>query len=192
MSTDPKNGENQEDNFTEAEIKEAEEFFTALEVADPNKTLTAEEAGKITEMAKRTKTTVAQKEHWRTKAQQLEEAAKATKPPVAAPKKDGEEKITKADMTEYRLDTGYSKEVVDVIAETAKALNISLEDAAKKPHIASYIKSQQSADDNADASVAPSRRGASAAAGGEKDWSKVSKADMIEKRNKVMRGGRQS
>ncbi len=197
MSTEIKNGENHEEinleeDFTPEvlqEIADAEAEIEALKDKEFDD-LSDEERIKFKEatevLTKNLKTTIAQKNHWKQKATKANEKPEDKKP--AESKKQEDEKITKTDILEFRQDTGYSKDIVQEIADYAKAHGLTLEEAEKKPIIQTYIKNVEKEREVDGASVAPSRRGNSAPVTKERDWSTVSKAEFLKKRNEVANG----
>lgn len=183
-----------------AAIDASDEFivnFKEEDYDDPDK---VEELRKHVENSK---TTIHQKRHFRDKATKLEadlveagKAGKAGKPPVKKDDKpgndgkadDGAAKVVDpTQIVNFRLDNpSYSKEVITEITRLAGAFGVSMEEVAASETGKAVIKSIESRNDNADATLPPSRK---AGTGIEKrDWSNATPAEIEAQRNLILTG----
>lgn len=196
MDKDKKGGENLDPKIAEQlekltpeeiqEVEEAEEFINNFNEEDLENA-SDEDKDKLKDALKKAKTTINQKRHFRDKLKKLEEGDKKPDQPIKKKSDSDSETITKADETEFRLDTGFSKDVIKEIADYARSLGITLQQAAEKPAMKALIKEKQDSDEIDNATYGSKKRagGGTHENGNIKDWSTASREDIIKHRNKI-------
>lgn len=185
---DNKNQFKSEEEMTPAELqaeKEREELilnFKAEDLQDETKKAALEEA------LKNSKTTIAQKRHFREKYNELKGAVK----PAVETKTEKTETADEGSsvMLELRQDNPWmTKEVAKEIVATAKSRNESVETTMQRPYIASWLLQIKADLEVENASLAPSKKGGGGSGATERDWSQASPEDMEKQRIKIMSRG---
>ncbi len=167
----------------EAEQAKLEEFINEFTEDDYED---AEKVEKLKAAHKQLKTTIAQKNHYRSKYNEVVKKPEEKKNDAAPA--ENKSKFDKADILEFQLDQKIPKEVARTVANFAEANGLTLEQAIEHEVMKPYVKAKVDSMEVDDAIVAPRNRGGSKPP--EKDWSKASNAEIVAQRQRIMRGGR--
>ena len=133
--------ENQEENDTPKNEEDLETPETPQE---------EKPEGEKPEKSKELQSALAQKDHWRTKAEEAEkqlQSLKKEEPPKGASKEAKDEWRSKVDFLLQNSDKKYSGEEFDHIANIASQADISLEEAAKREDEYIQFKRKKAEDD---------------------------------------------
>lgn len=192
-----KNQFKSEDEMTPDEIKAQEEKENLILNFKEEDLQDDEKRAQLEEALKNSKTTIAQKRHYREKFRELaqnggkgQSAAPAGKSDQPSAAQNSGESFETSAIIELRQDNPWmGKDVAKEIVEMAKSRGESVSATMARPYVAAWLQQVKNDIEVEEASLPPSRKGGGGSGAEERDWSTATPEEIEKQRLKILSRG---